>query len=110
MDKYTRQEFAECFALRGYGSKKTALAWLGDRQEAHEADFEQCYRDTQKHQIRPIHYGVGADGQNLSDPQHMGNSRGQAASHIIRREIAINEAWERGWRKHQENLKAREKE
>lgn len=44
MDKYSRDEFAECYALRGYGRKKDALAWLGDREEAREEDFERCWR------------------------------------------------------------------
>lgn len=100
MDNYSREEFAECYSLRGYGRKKDALAWLGDREEATEEDFMRCYHDMDK----PKYWehpapGLAADGQNMDSAEKMGNSRGQTFSAMMRREITINDAFERGYRK-----------
>jgi hypothetical protein len=99
MDKYSCEEFAECYSLRGYGRKKDALAWLGDREEACEEDFERCYHDTKRPEYRRAAHGLAADGQNMDSAAHMGNSRGETFAAMMRREITINDAFERGYRK-----------
>lgn len=107
MDKYSREEFAECYALRGYGRKKDALAWLGDREEAREEDFERCWRDTKRPEYRRSIPGFASDGQNLDSAAHMGNSRGKSFNAEMAREIAVNDSCERGWRK---RMKMKEEE
>lgn len=102
MEKYSRNEFAACYSLRGYGSKKVALAWLGDREEAYEDDFEKCYHEMKKPEFRRSHHGLTSDGQNMDSASRMGNSRGPSFASQIRREITINDAFERGYFKKQQ--------
>ena len=102
MDKYSREEFAACYSLRGYGKKKDALGWLGDREEAYEDDFEKCYHETRKSYGRRPHTGLASDGQNMDSASRMGNSRGPSFNSQMRREIKINDAFERGYFKNQQ--------
>lgn len=102
MDKYSREEFADCYSLRGYGRKKDALAWLGDREEATEEDFMRCYHDLDK----PKYWeypapGLAADGQNMDSAEKMGNSRGQTFAAMIHREQTINDKFERAYKERQ---------
>lgn len=52
-DTYTREEFAGCCKLRGYCTRKRALAWFDERgiTEATEADFVRCYYDVNAERI-----------------------------------------------------------
>lgn len=107
MDKYSREEFADCYSLRGYGKKKDALAWLGDRTEACEDDFERCWRETKRSEYRRPIPGLASDGQNMDSAAHMGNSRGKSFNAEMAYEIAVNDSYERGWRK---RMKMKEEE
>ena len=102
MDIYSREEFASCYSLRGYGNKKDALAWLGGREEAYEDDFEKCYHETQKPKSRRPRHGLASDGQNMDSASRMGNSRGPSFNSEIRREMKINDAFERNYFKKQQ--------
>lgn len=102
MDTYSREEFAACYSLRGYGRKKDALAWLGDREEACEDDFEKCYHETRHADYRRPHHGLSSDGQNMDSASRMGNSRGRSFNSEIRKEMKINDAFERGYFKKQQ--------
>lgn len=89
-ERYTAQEFAECYALRGYGRKRDALNWLAERgmDTATEDDFQRCYDYTNKQVIWPRnsrYIALGSDGWNPSAPQHQPNSRGESFSAMMRR-------------------------
>ena len=109
MDIYSREEFAACYSLRGYGRKKDALAWLGDREEACEDDFEKCYHETRQADYRRPRHGLASDGQNMDSASRMGNSRGRSFNSEIRREIKINDAFERGYFKKQRMMEEESK-
>lgn len=89
-DTYTAEEFAACYALRGYGRRKEAAQWLADNgmTAAEEPDFERCWRaqnpeTIQAHRSRYI--AMGADGFNPCDPQHQPNSSGEGYATLMRR-------------------------
>lgn len=109
-DTYTAADFAVCYGLRGYGSKKDALKWLAENcmETAHESDFERCYHDM--NDCRVVAHGrkwtaMRIDGTNQSAPQHMGNSKGKSFNAQMmqaQREIDATERWIRR-RKEREN-------
>lgn len=97
-DTYMPEEFARCYAIRGYGRRKDAAAWLEAQgmQAATEADFERCYDALNAPKIKSRRIGLWCDGQNPSDPQHMPNSKGKsynAEMFQAQREIDATERW-----------------
>ena len=57
-DTYTPEEFARSCALRGYCTRKRALAWITERgiEQATEADFVRCYYDVNAERISARSY------------------------------------------------------
>ncbi len=100
-ERYTAEEFARCYGLRGYGSRKDALKWLKAQgmETAQEADFERCYHEL--NDCRVVAHGrkwtaMRIDGTNQSAPQHMGNSKGKSYNAQMmqaQREIDATERW-----------------
>lgn len=108
-DRYTAEEFAKLFSLRGYGKKRDALKWLEENgmTEAEEADFEKCYHALN----RPVMYprqgkyiALGSDGWNPSAPGNLPNSRGDSFNAMMRRAQLDIERLERAVKKRMEGL------
>lgn len=88
-DTYTPEEFARCYSLRGYGRKKEAAEWLEEHgmTEATETDIERCYHDLHQDQITARGrkwIAMCSDGQNMSAPSNMENSRGKSFNALMR--------------------------
>lgn len=75
-DRYTPEEFATAYSLRGYGKKAKALEWMKSQGIAYatESTFEKCYYDLRNRKVIK-HWVKGAamtiDCQNMSAPEHM---------------------------------------
>ena len=75
-DRYTPEEFATAYSLRGYGKKAKALEWMKSQGIAYatESTFEKCYYDLRnrkviKHRVKGA--AMTIDCQNMSAPEHM---------------------------------------
>ena len=89
-DTYTAEEFAACYSLRGYGSKKDARQWMQENgmREAEESDFEKCYHALHQPVMYPRqgkYIALGSDGWNPSAPGNQPNSRGKSFNAMMRR-------------------------
>lgn len=99
-ERYTAEEFAACYSLRGYGRKMDALKWLEESgmRAADESDFQRCYHALNEAVIRPRssrYIALGADGWNPVDPEHLPNRPGTSYGAIMRRARRDLDALER---------------
>lgn len=99
-ERYSAQEFAACYSLRGYGRKKAALKWLEENgmDIAEESDFERCYYALNQPVIWPRssrYIALGSDGWNPIDPKNLPNSRGESYNAMMRRAQREMDALER---------------